>query len=991
MSNGNECAVAGTTSHNQPEGNTDMLFNTTQTRSTKTRVLTSVSAAALMAALPVAGASIAQAADAGPQAAQSPGVEEIVVTGTRIVRDGYEAPTPVSVLGAAELTNIAPASMSDAINQLPAFARSTQLTTSSPNDVTAGVSNLNLRGLQPVRTLVLLDGKRVVGGTLVGFNNNGSAVDTSVMPDALISRIDVVTGGASAVYGSDALAGVVNFVLDKKFTGIKGTVQGGVTTHGDGEQYAISLTTGLPFANDRGHFLLSGEQHFQAGIPHNNRAWATTPYTMLVNPAYGTGTGQSTANPQYITAFNTGLATATRGGLITSGPLKGTMFLAGGAPATFNYGSLVSGNVMSGGDFQISRIDLDSSPEFRQNRQNLFTRMSYDVTDNINAYFELGWAYTKSRVIAGVPFFHLGNVTVKSDNAFIPATVKTRLTALGLTQFTLGTTNADEPFYAAFNGRTFRRYVAGFEGKTDAFDTTWTWDASYSRSTTLVSTRTPSDEITANYNRASDAVVDPATGQIVCRVITGDIYGRPCVPYNVMGIGVNTKAALDYISSTAYSWIGLAQDVFEVNATGDVASTWAGPVSLALNATHRYESADSDSTPIDQARGFFASNYTASHGRYSVNEGALETVIPLAKDAVWAKSFDLNAAARFTSYSTSGFVTTWKVGGSWKPIDDITFRATQSRDIRAPNLGDLFSAGRSGTGTVTENGRTSVIVTRLGGNPALVPEKADTTGLGIVLQPQFFPGFGASVDYYNIKINGAIVALAAQDYVNQCLAGNTYLCGFIQRDSAGVINFVAVQAANFQVQQAKGIDFEASYNLNLDEISSSLGGSLTIRGMANYVNSLRTVGLGVVTEGAGVTADSAGVGTVGLFAPKWKYMISASYKLDAFSGAITMRGTGAGVYNNAFISCTSGCPVSTTVAPTVGFANKTPGQKLFDLNVGYKLLDNTTELFMVVQNVFDTDPPLIAASVNNGYYAGQGNSEFDRIGRRFRAGVRFKY
>ena len=431
--------------------------------------------------------------------------------------------------------------------------------------------------------------------------------------------------------------------------------------------------------------------------------------------------------------------------------------------------------------------------------------------------------------------------------------------------------------------------------------------------------------------------------------------------------------------------------MFEINTTGEPFSTWAGPVSLALNATHRYESADSDSTPIDQARGFFASNYTASHGRYSVNEGAIETVIPLAKDAVWARSFDLNAAVRFTSYSTSGFVTTWKVGGSWKPIDDITFRATQSRDIRAPNLGDLFSAGRSGTGTVTENGRTSVIVTRLGGNPNLQPEKADTTGLGIVLQPQFFPGFGASVDYYNIKINGAIVALAAQDYVNQCLAGNQSLCSFIQRDSAGVINFVAVQAANFQVQQAKGIDFEASYNLNLDEISSSMNGSLTLRGMANYVKSLRTVGLGVVTEGAGVTADSAGIGTAGLFAPKWKYMISATYKLDAFSGAITMRGTGAGVYNNAFITCTSGCPTSSPVAPTVSFANKTPGQKLFDLNLGYKLLENTTEVYFVVQNLFDTDPPLIAASVNNGYYAGQGNSEFDRIGRRFRAGIRFKY
>src|SRR5262249_16576305 len=153
----------------------------------------------------------------------------------------------------------------------------------------------------------------------------------------------------------------------------------------------------------------------------------------------------------------------------------------------------------------------------------------------------------------------------------------------------------------------------------------------------------------------------------------------------------------------------------------------------------------------------------------------------------------------------------------------------------------------------------------------------------------------------------------------------------------------------------------------------SLSGELTLRGMANYVNSLRTIGLGVVTEGTGVTADSAGIGTAGLFAPKWKYMVSASYAVDAFSGAITLRGTGAGVYNNAFVTCTSGCPVSNPpTAITVGFPNKTPGQKVWDLNLGYKLFENSTEVFMVVQNMFDTWPPLIAASVNNGYYAGQG-------------------
>ena len=161
----------------------------------------------------------------------------------------------------------------------------------------------------------------------------------------------------------------------------------------------------------------------------------------------------------------------------------------------------------------------------------------------------------------------------------------------------------------------------------------------------------------------------------------------------------NTAAAinLSYISSTAYFLDRPVPGRVSADATGEPFSTWAGPVSVALGIEHRYEAVDSDSTPIDQARGFFASNYTASsHGRYSVNEGAVEVVVPLAKDTAWAKSLDLNAAVRGTGYSTSGYVTTWKVGATYQPIDDIRFRATRSRDIRAPNLGELFSAGRSG-------------------------------------------------------------------------------------------------------------------------------------------------------------------------------------------------------------------------------------------------------------------------------------------------------
>ena len=207
-----------------------LYFRKLRSESVTASCLTTVSAAALLMTMPIS----ARAADApaSGQAAQAPSVEEIVVTGSRIVRDGYQAPTPVSVLGAEDLQAAATTNIADSVNRLPVFSNSTTPHNSSStiSTGTSGVNNLNLRGLGPNRTLVLLDGARVAGTTLAGFNNNGIAVDVNSFPAGLVSRVDVVTGGASAAYGSDALAGVVNFVLDHNFTGIKGEIEGSVTT-----------------------------------------------------------------------------------------------------------------------------------------------------------------------------------------------------------------------------------------------------------------------------------------------------------------------------------------------------------------------------------------------------------------------------------------------------------------------------------------------------------------------------------------------------------------------------------------------------------------------------------------------------------------------------------------------------------------------------------------------------------------------------------------
>jgi iron complex outermembrane receptor protein len=919
-------------------------------------------------------------------------VDEIVVSGTRVVRDGFEAPTPVSVLGASEMNAMGAATLVDAVNRLPQFSSTSRPTNESTDDIAGGISNLNLRGLQPNRTLVLLDGKRLVGSTIAGFHNNGGAVDINVMPQNLISRVDVVTGGASAAYGSDALTGVENFVLEKEFTGVKGSLQGGVTGYGDDETGKIDLAGGWAFGGGRGHVLLSGEYAHNAGIKRNNRSWNDRSYSVIGNPSYVPGNGQ----PEYLAAFDTGLATATPGGLIVDGPLRGTMFGAGGTPSQFTFGPIVSGLLMSGGDWRVSRIDDQSGLNPRMTRKNAFGRVSYDIVDDVRAFAELHWADTVSSPVGGVPQFRLGSDVIQIDNPFIPAPVLAQMVANGTTSFRLGTSNADLPQFNFDNQRTFRRYMVGVEGKIGSFGSVWAWDTFYQRSTTHISARIPGDMINANYALAIDAVRHPVTGAIVCRSTVSDPTNG-CVPFNPMGIGVNSSAAISYVTGEGYSMTVLTQDVAAANISGEPFDLPAGPVSVALGVEHRRESVGGFASALDQAAAFFAGNFTATRGKYNVTEGFAETVVPVAKDVAWAKSLELNAAVRATSYSTSGYVTTWKVGATYSPLEDITFRSTRSRDIRAPNLGDLFNAGRSSTGAVIDpaDGSTATIFSRVEGNPNLKPEKADTTGVGVVLMPHFAPGLRTSLDYYNISIDGAIQSLSEQQYVDLCFQGNQLLCSGIRRNAAGVIDFIAIRPQNVQSQRAKGLDIEASYTTDVGNIVNDWRGNLTLRGLGTYVLSLKTISSQGVVEGAGVNSENGGINVAGLYAPRFKYLVSANYQLRPASVTLTARGISAGKYGNNFVACTTGCPASTPQNPTIS-TNHVEAVTYFDLGLDYEIIardgDRGANVFFTVENLFDRAPALIAGSASFGFYGGQDNQfSYDRIGRVFYAGLRFKY
>lgn len=923
--------------------------------------------AVVIAACGAPATALAQTAET--DTAPSATLEEVVVTSSRIVRDGYQAPTPTSVIGADQIEAKSPSNLADFVNELPSLAGSTtpRANVASLSTGLVGINALNLRSLGANRTLILLDGQRVAASTLTGL------VDINTIPQALVERVDVVTGGASADWGSDAVAGVVNFVLDKDFKGLKGSAQAGVTTYGDARTYNVSLTGGSPFAGGRGHALVSGEYSDNDGVRGiGDRDWFNSA-KLFVNPSYTPTNGQ----PQLLNLPGSGFATATPGGIITSGPLKGTYFGPGGTPAQFNYGPIVSGNFMQGGDYLYADFaetgDLD--PELK--RKSIFGRVSYDVTDSLQVFAQASYTKATSQV-ATLTQFNFGNLTIQRDNAFIPASIASQVTG----PFSFGTLNYDLGPFIANTERSSERYVIGARGNFDAFGSAWRWDAYALRTLNIVYTDS-FITVTSRYNAAIDAVRNPATGAIVCRsTLTNSNNG--CVPYNVFGTGVASEAARNYVRDTSWGRSKLTQEVAAATLHGEPFSTWAGPVSLAAGLEHRKEKVTGSNDPLSTTRSYFAGNFLASRGSYDVTEGFVETVVPLAKDAAFAKAFDLNAAVRVTDYSTSGTVTTWKLGATYTPVDDVTFRVTRSRDIRAPNLAELFQSGQSSTTSIVDPFRANALTTVFqvtSGNLGLEPEKADTLGIGVVLKPRFLPGFAASIDYYNIEIDGAISTVNAAALVNQCFAGNAAFCSQITRNSAGVITSVAVQPVNVAEQISRGIDFEASYRRPLFDGEVSLRVMAT-RFMKNY-------------SADGITAPTDTVGTNGTNGslrnslPRWRYLASVSYDYEPVSVALTARGVSDGVYNTSYIECASACPTSTATNMTIN-NNHIPGAIYFDGSVNVEL-PRDVNLFFAVDNILNKDPVQVAFGPSVGAAPISINPLlYDVLGRTFRVGFRFK-
>jgi len=921
------------------------------------------------------------------QSTAAPPQEEVVVTGTRIQRsEGYEAPTPLTVLSQEQLFGqSANSSVRESLSQMPVFSGGYNITSGAgvPSFNQAGLSTVEMRNLGITRTLVLLDGQRSVGSIATGV------VDTDNFPQQLIQRVEVVTGGASAVYGSDAVAGVVNFILDREYTGIKGELSAGETEYGDGKNYKLALAAGFPFAGGRGHVLLSGELVDNDGVVNGtNRDWGRTTTNYIVNPAYNGTNGQ----PEFLLRNNVFLSQGTHGGLITSGPLRGTAFGEGGVPYQFNYGEGVARDLfMSGGDYLDTRTDDAFSLLPSQERRNIFGRVSYDLSDNVNVFLQVSRGISETFGIA-FPHYQAGaGPTVLSGNPFIPASVQAQMTTLGLASFRLGTMNYDMPFVTTETVRAANRYVVGLEGKFDLWGTNWSWNSYAQIGKTKSEHYTHNARINANYTRALDAVTDPSSGNIVCRSTLTD-PSNGCVPWNPMGLGVNSQTARDYILGTAFSEQTTTQKVYAASVTGEPFRNWAGPVSLALSAEYRKEEATVTPDAIARQSGWHSGNHQLLDAGYHVSEAAIETLVPLLSNKPLIDAWDLSAAYRYTNYEVSGSVSTWKLGTTYAMTPSLRFRATLSRDIRAPNISELFQRQNFGlvstfdplTNTTPTHGRTQ------SGNPNLKPEEADSLTIGVVMQPSFAPGLSVSVDYWDVDIKDAIQLIGGSDVITLCYRGYDILCPRITRNSEGVITTVEQGNFNFASQKASGIDIEASYNFGLASLVDSWVGNMTLRLMGTrYLENI---------SNDGFTEPDDSVGTIG-GTPETVLTGSVSYDLNRFSTTVTTRYFSDVVMDNDYIVCQTNCPASTTFARTFDQLG-VDGGLYFDLAVSYRLESlfgaGTGEgrLYFNIRNLTNEDPELTPAlgTTGLGYiYSRSQNGRWDKLGRVYRLGMDFKF
>jgi iron complex outermembrane receptor protein len=991
----------------------------------------------LLASTTLAGATLL-AAFATPAAAQTKAaateVESIVVTGSRIARKDYSSDTPIVTVSAQALENTGAVTVDTLLNQMPQFVPSVNETSNNPSN--GGQANIELRGLGTPRTLVLMDGRRMTP------SNSDGTVDINTVPPGLIENIEVITGGASAVYGSDAIAGVLNFRLKHHFQGVEADVQYGITDRRDGETENVSLLLGGDFDNAKGNAVIAFGYSNRGAILNGSRAFSSFSGASSTTPQGGyVAQGVNLPTQAAIDAIFARYGVAAGSVKNSTAQLRfnadGTLFATQGG-ATFNYKG------PTGVDFSTLTVGTPGVAIGSYNtgalndlvlpleRYNAFARVEHELVDQVTAYAQFDFtSYSSSSLLAPSPAANSPaaggtGFLVPTTNPFIPADLKAILAAR---------VNPNAPFvlnkrFSELGGRladtdyTVTQMLIGLKGE---LSYGWTWDAYMADGR--------EKQLETQFGNVSHAAVRNL-------LEAADGGASQCAGgYNPFGQHGISAACAAFISRTTKNSTQLDQRLVEATATGPVFDLPAGPLKVAVGVDYIrntfsfipdsvLSTSDTSSTPIPQDTagviGFNAQN--PLHGSTDVYEIYGEALVPILKDLPLVKELNLDLGYRLSSYNTVGSVSTYKADGNWKITDMFTVRGGYARAIRAPSIGELFAPQNQNFPTIgaaagagkftgdpcdvgsgfrvagapnaaqvralclaqgvpqqvidTYTNASPQVQALTGGNPNLKQETADTYSAGIVFNPHIdmplFERLSASVDWYHIKIEGAIGTIGAATSVQSCFnnpvgaatnpnfaLGNSF-CQLIRRDpSTGDIVQVVDTFANLGSYDTQGVDFQVDWGFGLGAVGLSDDyGRLAFNVIGSYTSKFDVTPIpgGNVEHHAGTVSN-----LIGSNYAKWKALSSVRWSWSAVELGLHWRRI------SAVQDFLAGGPAA-------------PAFNYFDADARWKIND-MFEVRAGVNNIGDKQPPVYTSEIQ----ANTDPSTYDVLGRRYFVGLKARF
>lgn len=971
-------------------------MNANSTLRRKAWLLSGAAGLAAMLAAPAAAQDVSDniaQADAADEA-DSDESAGIVVTGSRIRRSGVDAPTPTVSVGddlieAKGITNVV-----DLLNELPQVATGFSNANTSFSFGNIGLNQVNLRNLGVRRTLTLVNGRRRAG---TPDDSNFLAFDLTGIPTALIERVDVQTGGTSAVYGADAVAGVVNIILKDEFKGLEAFANYGVADAGDYTTRSYGATYGASY--DRGNAVFHVSRTENTGLRRIDRGLAYG-YDFVSNPA---NTGANDGIPARIPVRDLrfayfGIPTITTflpyG---TGGQYTDVIFdsaLNDFRPINAGSRGVIDGSYSQGEGGDQAQDTLIAPTE----RTSLYGKADYDITDNVSVFAEAIFADINARDRIG-SVFDVFSTFVSVDNPYMPAAVRQRLLANGLDGFSYARQHDEFGRRGTDINRKYYSIAGGLEGK---FGNSWDWSAVYEYGKSQTINHNLNDRIDERWFEASDAIRDPVTNAIVCR--SAEARARGCVPVNPFGVGTISQAAVDYISADHTSTTDTSQTLVQGLISGDLFNLPAGAVKVVAGAEYRRDAIDFRPSYVwEKALGFFASQFSPVKESNEVKEAFAEVLVPILSDKPFFKTLEVEGAYRLADYQRAGTVNSWKIGGQWAPISDVRFRVTRAKAVRAPSLGELFDPGSRGaqglddpcdpllltSGTanranncaalglnpVTFNPDTRRVTTLVftTGNPDLDVETANTFTAGVVVRPSFIPGLAVSADYYKIDLKGGISRIGAQQTLDNCVDLPTLdnqFCDFVDRGPDGNIDEVLDSYINVSGFQVEGVDFVVNYRTQLSDIFGGQGdlGSLSINAVAAYLKDNIFVDRDLVT-GEETPFENAGESG----SPQIRFTGTATYTKGPWQVNWSSRYIDSTVTNNDLAN-----PLE-----DVGEFYNIPSVWYHDLSVAVDIND-TLRLNGGVRNLFDTSP-------RDHPFTARGSSAYDDlIGRFFFIGATMK-